>query len=191
MGYQHSKNKHAPKITNTALSIFSELSKLESDPEVDRNLLVKFHMRLKRKNILRSSGTPDHFCVFFLPVDRDSNMIFLGNHIKANDWIPPGGHIEQNESPLETIRREMKEELKYKLDKEVIELFSLTIKSIKKKDCQKHWDLWYVIYMPKIDFIFDKSEYYNVKWVTWNEAKYLTKNRDYNAVIQKLRSLLK
>ena len=40
------------------------------------------------------------------------------HHKKANDWIPPGGHIEENESPAATVIREFREELGYKLKRE-------------------------------------------------------------------------
>ena len=32
-------------------------------------------------------------------------------HKKLNSWLPPGGHVEANESPEEAARREVKEEV--------------------------------------------------------------------------------
>ncbi len=34
----------------------------------------------------------------------------LIEHPKFNKWLPPGGHVEENESPIDTAIREVKEE---------------------------------------------------------------------------------
>ncbi len=39
-----------------------------------------------------------------------SRTLFL-YHKKLASWLPPGGHIEENESPEEAARREIKEEI--------------------------------------------------------------------------------
>ena len=39
------------------------------------------------------------------------NKIFLHWHAKVKEWLPPGGHIELNEAPIETATRETLEEL--------------------------------------------------------------------------------
>ena len=39
------------------------------------------------------------------------NKIFLHWHAKVKEWLPPGGHIELNEDPIETATRETLEEL--------------------------------------------------------------------------------
>ena len=36
--------------------------------------------------------------------------ILLHYHPKVREWLPPGGHIEKNEDPLEAIVREINEE---------------------------------------------------------------------------------
>jgi 8-oxo-dGTP pyrophosphatase MutT (NUDIX family) len=46
------------------------------------------------------------------------DKVFLLHHKKFNKWTPPGGHIEENETPDQTVIREWKEELS--LDIEVI-----------------------------------------------------------------------
>ncbi len=46
------------------------------------------------------------------------NKVFLSHHKKFDKWTPPGGHIEENETPDQALIREWKEELA--LDIEVI-----------------------------------------------------------------------
>jgi len=47
----------------------------------------------------------------FLLIDPIFKHILLVDLIKAGLWLPAGGHVEQNEHPMETVKREVKEEL--------------------------------------------------------------------------------
>lgn len=46
------------------------------------------------------------------------NKVLLIHHRKLDIWIPPGGHIEKDETPDDAVRREFKEELN--LDVEIL-----------------------------------------------------------------------
>ena len=46
----------------------------------------------------------------------DSNAILLHWHPKVLAWLPPGGHIENNEDPVEAILREVLEETGLKVE---------------------------------------------------------------------------
>lgn len=56
--------------------------------------------------------TPEqHLVSYFLVVDRVGPHVLLVDHIKAGKWLPTGGHVEPGESPVDTVRREVREEL--------------------------------------------------------------------------------
>lgn len=150
-------------------------------------IFSKFIKRIQKKDLIRSENQSDHFCVFFLPLDLRKKQIYLGLHKKAADWIPPGGHIEKNEHPLNTIKREMFEELQFKITNEKIKLLDLTIKNIRKKNnqCKHHYDLWYLVFMNKTNFVFDPREYHSAKWFTKTQSNTITKEKNYREVIQK------
>lgn len=40
-----------------------------------------------------------------------NNKVLLIHHKKLNLWLPPGGHIEKDETPDDAVTREFKEEL--------------------------------------------------------------------------------
>ena len=40
----------------------------------------------------------------------DNNKTLLVHHVKTGLWLPPGGHIEKNETPDEALIREIKQE---------------------------------------------------------------------------------
>ncbi len=55
-------------------------------------------------------ATPPRHLVSYV-VLADADAVLLVDHINAGLWLPPGGHIEPDEHPVETARRELAEEL--------------------------------------------------------------------------------
>lgn len=55
---------------------------------------------------------PKHLVTYFLPYDRTTDALFLVAHRKAKRWLPPGGHVEPDEPPWQTVLREADEELR-------------------------------------------------------------------------------
>lgn len=41
----------------------------------------------------------------------EEGSVFLSHHVKFDKWTPPGGRIEENETPEDAVIREWKEEL--------------------------------------------------------------------------------
>jgi len=68
-------------------------------------------MKLSEQNSVR------HFTTSACIVEGDK--VLLVYHKKHKQWLPVGGHIEDNETPVQAIKREVKEEAG--LDIEIIE----------------------------------------------------------------------
>jgi|SRR3989344_1642499 len=173
--------------------IQKEVMKLKNSNFVDASTYHQFLRRLKQGNLTKNRNTFDHICAFFLPLDMTKKSIYLGHHIKADDWIPPGGHIEAGEMPIDTVRREFVEELDFNLTKQPIELFDLSIKDVSgnpKHQCKIHYDFWYLVYTDKIDYRFDRKEFHQAKWMTIDEALKKMKLANYAAVIKKINSTI-
>lgn len=169
--------------------ILNELSKLRNKTHVDKKVLNKFLQRISFKQKLIEKDSPkNHICSFFLPIDLKTNSIYLVHHIKANDWIPPGGHIEQGETPVQTVKREFIEELKYKLTTEKIRLFDLSIIKIINQNykCKTHYDFWYLVFINRQDFRFDKKEAYDASWFEFDKVLKKVKRKEYNLILKKL-----
>jgi 8-oxo-dGTP pyrophosphatase MutT (NUDIX family) len=166
-----------------------ELNRLSSRKHVDKKTINKFFKRLDQDTRLVKEENPaDHFCCFFLPFCKKVGLIYLVNHIIAKEWIPPGGHIKKDELPLKTVTREFSEELNYKLSEEKIELFDLSILKINnlKRTCQIHYDLWYLVYTDRINFVFDNKEFNRAGWFSIKDGQQLMKTRSYNFIVGKL-----
>lgn len=137
----------------------------------------------------KKEGNPRHFCSMFLPFDEEAGKIYLGHHIKADDWIPPGGHIEPGETPSSAAIREMKEELGVDITEDMIEPFDLSVKPINnlERGCMTHFDVWHLVHIKEQEFDYLKSEYHDAGWFTISEGvNKITKNPDFASIVSKL-----
>jgi len=170
-------------------SAWDEIEKLYTLPLVDHKTVAQFRtLHNTQDSHTKKEGNPHHYCSFFLPYDREAGKIYLGHHIKADDWIPPGGHIEEGETPSDTAVREAKEELGIDITKDQLQAFSLSVKFIGCPDvgCMAHYDIWHFIHVRVQDFDYLKSEYYDARWFSIQDGiKQITKNDDFATIIAK------
>ncbi len=54
------------------------------------------------------SSLPRHFTATGFVVNGDATLLHWHHRVQA--WLPPGGHVEPNEDPVQTALREVKEE---------------------------------------------------------------------------------
>ena len=137
----------------------------------------------------KKEGNPRHYCSFFLPYDKSVGKIYLGYHIKADDWIPPGGHIEPGETPSDAAVREMQEELKVTINKSMLMPLTLSVKAINQpgRGCMAHYDVWHLVDIKVQEFDYLKSEYHDAGWFTLPQAMHkITKNPEFAGIIQTL-----
>ena len=57
-----------------------------------------------------------HFCASAFVVDPITKKMLLVYHSTLKRWVQPGGHIEEDEFPEETVKREVYEETGYKIE---------------------------------------------------------------------------
>lgn len=116
---------------------------------------------------------PKHLVSYFVVVDPDHNSILLVDHIKAQLWLPTGGHVDVNEDPRDTVRREAKEELNIDalfLKNNSKPFFVTTTVTVGLTPGHTDVSLWYLLRGHKHDFIhYDKREFTDVEWFTLNE----------------------
>ncbi len=169
---------------------WDEIESLYIAPHVTPTVVEQFR-EFKQKQPFHTKGerAQAHYCAFFLPYDKHSGTIYLGHHKKADDWIPPGGHIEPGETPSMTAIREMREELATTIIKSMLEPFSLSVKNIDRPEqgCMVHYDMWFLVHIPEQPFQYLEKEYYDAGWFPIEEgvAK-IKKNPDFAATVAKL-----
>lgn len=124
-------------------------------------------------------GTPSpHLVSYFLLVDRSADRVLLCDHRLARLWLPTGGHVDPGEHPLETVRREVREELG--IDAEFDPVFGdapffLTVTETARSDL-RHTDvsLWFALAgSDKLELRPDEREFVEVRWWTRADLKAL------------------
>jgi len=132
--------------------------------------------RLAEGNLTRDESDKSHFCAYFLPYDPTSKKVFIVHHKKSGLWLAPGGHIDKGEELMQTLNREIEEELGVKNKvTEKIGPFLLTITPINNPGhlCREHLDVWYRIPTDGSEFNVDPREFHETRWLTIEEAKKL------------------
>lgn len=167
---------------------------LKNKSFVDLTVLRGYLKRLGRNShVLRDEGVTDHFCTFCAPVNKQQQKIFIGHHIKSGSWIPPGGHIDLiDQTPIDTVKREFKEELKQDLRNDQIKLFNIShIKIPNRPGCTEHYDIWYLVHLNDLPiFTFDKGEFYEAGWYSLDEALQKKSRPEFKAVLKKLETYI-
>lgn len=166
------------------------LDTLETKPHIEEAMIQSFRNRLREDSpIIQAENPQDHFCVLFLPYHRQTNSVFLVHHKKANDWIPPGGHIEDDEYPLDSVMREFYEELGVVPHASRIELFDIDQKDIQNpaQTCTLHRHIWYLVHTEKCEYVWDQGEFYDAGWFDLAQGlAHIKHNKSYKRTLRKL-----
>lgn len=172
-------------------SILLSLQQLKKNNLIDANLIDQFITFIETNAYTKNKNPAHHLCSFFVPFHKKTQSIYMGHHVKANYWIPPGGHVDPEETPHDAALRELKEELKYVIRPNQMIFFDLSIHSIDdpKRVCQTHYDFWYYFLSPKIEFHFDRGEFYDARWIHLNDALTLTKSKNVKRIVSKLKQI--
>lgn len=118
---------------------------------------------------------PKHLVSYFVLIDKNNKKVLLLDHIKAELWLPSGGHIEPDEHPKATVKRESIEELnlsaKFLMDNPV---FISQATTVGKTAGHTDVSLWYLLSGDSEKSInYDRKEFNGYKWF---ECKDILKN---------------
>lgn len=115
-----------------------------------------------------------HLVSYFIIVDPKTHEFLLVDHKKAQLWLPPGGHVEPNEHPKETVKREAKEELDidatFIFDNPVFLTVTNTVGNV-----ARHTDvsLWYILKGDRQNLLtFDADEFHQIQWFHHDHIPY-------------------
>lgn len=109
---------------------------------------------------------PKHLVSYFVLLDIQNEKILLVDHKKSALWLPPGGHVEPGEHPLNAAHRELDEELNVQLPMLYSDpVFISVTETI--GDTAGHIDvsLWYVFEADSTaTYKYDKGEFNGIQW---------------------------
>ena len=117
-----------------------------------------------------------HLVAYVLLRDDQDGSVLLVDHIKAGLWLPAGGHVEPGEHPVETVRREVAEELGVSavfLPQPGERPLFLTVTETVGTLEQRHTDvsLWFVLTSSREQVLTpDLGEFHRIRWWTPEEV---------------------
>jgi len=162
------------------------LDSLLKTAKASREIIDCYRKIISKGFFSAKDNAASHFCVYFPAYDPIKRLVFIGLHKKSGLWLVNGGHMEKDENPKQSLKREIKEE--WGIDMEVNGLTPslLTITNIEsnpaKRPCQVHYDIWFFISQDSNKFSPDKNklaeEFYEFGWKTFNEARSLAKDQN-------------
>lgn len=123
----------------------------------------------KDKNTKLNDNEHIAVAVIFIENDEGKFLMQKTSSEKGGEFSSTGGHVNKNETPLETIKREVKEELGISIDNEKI------------------IDYGYIIYDMPIRFMFYLKKNVDIKDITVQQeevdyVKYMTKEEIQNLI---------
>jgi 8-oxo-dGTP diphosphatase len=123
--------------------------------------------------LIKPDIPPKHLVSYFVLVDVEHQSILLVDHIKAQLWLPTGGHIKFNESPRDAVIREALEELNIPavfLRNIQKPFFITTGETVGLTPGHTDVSLWYLLQGSIHDTPrFDRKEFTDVEWYSFKE----------------------
>ncbi|MDD5163431.1 MAG: NUDIX domain-containing protein [Candidatus ainarchaeum sp.] len=129
------------------------------------------------------------FVATALIFDENKKMLLV-DHKRLGLWLPPGGHIEEEENPEEALLREIKEETGFEIEilgerfreteingisKALFLPFHLQVESIPKDShrdfLHEHIDLIYLCRIVGGKLAHEKSAHHAIRWFSLEEMK--------------------
>lgn len=135
---------------------------------------------------------PDtHLVTYFVIASPDMDRVLLVDHKKAGLWLPPGGHVDPDEHPKETVRREANEELRMNAEFLYGEPILLTVTET-VGNLAKHTDvsLWYLLKGDPGQMLdYDPDEFNRIRWFKMDEIPFEKSDPHMKRCIRKMLSL--
>jgi len=157
------------------MNLFEELkTALDAPPINDIDLITRFRKRLNQKGLTKDENPHSHFCTHFAPYDPKRGEIFVVDHKRAKTWLFPGGHVDAGECLLDTLNREIGEELGINDHfSQTPQPFLLTIKDVHNDDrpCKTHYDIWFLMEADGEKFNIDMDEFHDTGWMNFKKAR--------------------
>ncbi len=137
---------------------------------------------------IEKPAIPDiHLVSYFVLIDQERMQLLLVDHKKSGLWLPAGGHVELNEHPTETVKREAQEELGISADFLIDYPFFLTV--TKTIGAFQHTDvsLWYLLHGKSTNCLnYDVQEFNRIGWFKIEEIPFANSDPHMQRFIDKL-----
>lgn len=124
--------------------------------------------------IHKPATPPQHLVAYFVVFDQVRQLLLLGDHRKAELWLPTGGHVEPNEHPQTTVIREAREELYIDANFLIPHPLFLTVtQTVGYTAGHTDVSLWYLLTSDSQQALrYDHGEFARIAWFPINNLPY-------------------
>ena len=141
----------------------------------------------------------NHFTATGIVINSRKQILMIF-HNKLNVWLPPGGHIEENELPDNAVLREILEETGVKATilpirqelnfddehcRELEQPFTILLEDIEGDGTHNHIDMIYLCAALNEEFVLEKSEVSDIGWFSFEQIVELKTFENVKQIIQK------
>ncbi len=133
---------------------------------------------------------PKHLVCYCAIIDPQASKILLVDHIAADLWLPPGGHVEKGELPIQAAEREILEELGVKASFFYPKPFFIDVKET-SNDLVPHTDvnLWFLIQGSLQEvYSHDQTEFTSIQWFPFDQIPIDRTHPELNRFLKKVKS---
>lgn len=114
--------------------------------------------------------------------------ILLIKHVNSGHWSFPKGHVEADETEVETARREIKEETG--IDVIIDPTFRETVTYFPRKDTQKVV-VYFIAKAKNFDYVRQEEEIAEIKWVDVGHATSVLTYENDKSIVNKAKKVIK
>jgi 8-oxo-dGTP diphosphatase len=119
-------------------------------------------------------ATPDrHLVSYVVILDHENFEVLLVDHVNASLFLPPGGHVEPDEHPAATARRECREELGIEVtfSEGAAPAFRTVTTTVGLDAGHTDVSLWFVSGgSRRVEMTIDRVEFRGARWWTLDEV---------------------
>ena len=157
------------KLIYELVAKINPIDEIERNHQIDVLQWIDSGAELCRKQ--KPALPPKRLVSYVLLLDVYKNLLLLVDHKKALLWLPPGGHVDINEHPVDTAHRELKEELGVKLPLlHTKPLFLSVTETVGLTAGHVDVSLWYVFSADSSkDYIFETDEFAKIRWFSLSD----------------------
>ena len=117
-----------------------------------------------------------------------NSEILLIKHVNSGHWSFPKGHVEANETEVETALREIKEETG--IDVIIDPTFRETVTYFPRKDTQKVV-VYFIAKAKNFDYVRQEEEIAEIKWVDVGYATSVLTYENDKSIVNKAKKVIK
>ena len=176
-----------PENEMECIELFEKFPEKLTYPDITKELLPYIYEKLNYVGDMGNKLIQNHFTATGI-VFNEKKQILMIHHKKLNVWLPPGGHIDENELPEKAVLREIYEEtgihakvlseqkrlsLQKDLYLELTRPFLVLLEDIEGNGTHNHIDLIYICKAENEMLKMQESEAKDIGWFKNDEVQKL------------------